>query len=965
MAQPPFQQQPPYGSYPPHQDYEHPTMNPTEPHELGMENLQIANQQPAARKKKKDRHAYHVVEPQGSSQAFNGMPQGGVPPSAYLNADPSAMPSPGGQFMNTPITPQMSQFPAPVNAPFNPANSVTPVEFAARNGSVDSGFSGNVQTSAQGRVNPDEIPSVPRSRDAIAQYYLKNVYPTFEHHLPPPAAVSFVAFDQGNSSPKFTRLSLNNIPSTADALQSTALPLGLLLQPLAALQPGELEIPVLDFGDSGPPRCHRCRAYINPFMVFRAGGNKFVCNMCNYANDVPPEYFCATTPQGARVDRDQRPELTRGTVEFLVPKEYWSKQPVGLRWLFLIDVGQEAFNKGFLEAFCEGILAALYGGDDATEEDKSPKRRIPEGSKVGFVTYDKDIHFYNVHPNLDQAQMLIMPDIEDPFVPLGEGLFVDPYEAKSNITALLGQLPTLFSQIKNSEPALLPTINAAFAALEKTGGKIVCSLSALPTWGPGRLFLRDDGKQHGGEVDKKLFTTEHPGWRKAADKMVAAGVGIALFLAAPGGGYLDIATVGHVAAATGGETFYYPNFVSPRDTEKLSNEIVRTVTRETGYQALLKVRCSNGLQVSAYHGNFVQHTFGADVEFGVIDSDKALGVLFSYDGKLDAKLDAHFQSALLYTTASGERRVRCSNVIASVSDQPKECMNFVDQDAVYALIAKEAASKMMTNSLKEIRGALSEKNVDILAGYRKNFSGSHPPGQLVLPEHLKEFSMYILGLVKSRAFKGGHEPSDRRVHDMRMIKNMGALELSLYLYPRMIPIHNLNPEDGFANEDGHLQMPPSVRASFSRVEEGGVYLVDNGQNCYLWLHAQTSPNLLVDLFGDDKGDLKALDPYLSSIPILQTHLNAQVRNIIEYLKTMRGSKALTIQLARQGLDGAEYEFARLLVEDRNNEAQSYVDWLVHLHRHVQLELTGQRKKDDGGDNSSITSNFAGLRPPYW
>jgi protein transport protein SEC24 len=397
--------------------------------------------------------------------------------------------------------------------------------------------------------------------------------------------------------------------------------------------------------------------------------------------------------------------------------------------------------------------------------------------------------------------------------------------------------------------------------------------------------------------------------------------------------------LGHVAAATGGETFYYPNFVSPRDTEKLSSEIVRTVTRETGYQALLKVRCSNGLQVAAYHGNFIQHTFGADVEFGVIDSDKALGVLFSYDGKLDAKLDAHFQSALLYTTASGERRVRCSNVIASVSDQPKECMNFVDQDAVYALIAKEAASKMMTNTLKEIRGALSEKNVDILAGYRKNFSGSHPPGQLVLPEHLKEFSMYILGLVKSRAFKGGHEPSDRRVHDMRMIKSMGALELSLYLYPRMIPIHNLNPEDGFANEDGHLQMPPSVRASFSRVEEGGVYLVDNGQNCYLWLHAQTSPNLLIDLFGDDKDDLKALDPYFSSLPVLQTHLNAQVRNIIEYLKTMRGSKALTLQLARQGLDGAEYEFARLLVEDRNNEAQSYVDWLVHLHRHVQLEVS--------------------------
>jgi protein transport protein SEC24 len=189
-------------------------------------------------------------------------------------------------------------------------------------------------------------------------------------------------------------------------------------------------------------------------------------------------------------------------------------------------------------------MAALYGGDEEPAENGEIKRKIPPGSKVGFVTFDKDIHFYNMNPALDQAQMMIMPDIEDPFVPLGEGLFVDPYEAKSNITSLLSHLPTLFSQIKNPEPALLPTLHAALAALEKTGGKIICSLSALPTWGPGRLFLRDDGKQHGGDAEKKLLDTEHPGWRKAAEKMVTAGIGVDFFLAAPGGGYLDIATIG-------------------------------------------------------------------------------------------------------------------------------------------------------------------------------------------------------------------------------------------------------------------------------------------------------------------------------------------------------------------------------------------------------------------------------------
>lgn len=45
------------------------------------------------------------------------------------------------------------------------------------------------------------------------------------------------------------------------------------------------------------------------------------------------------------------------------------------------------------------------------------------------------------------------------------------------------------------------------------------------------------------------------------------------------------------------------------------------------------------------------------------------------------------------------------------------------------------------------------------------------------------------------------------------------------------------------------------------------------------------------------------------------------------------------------------------MEDRNNEAQSYVDWLVHLHRGIQLELGGHKLKDDSG--------FTGLRPAYW
>jgi protein transport protein SEC24 len=880
---------------------------------------------PARSHRRKERHAYHdISQPPGSSQGM---------------ASTSSQFPQGGQMNTGPGVPAMGQQATPGSRPGS-----------SQINSGDRLRSGEEAVATQGRVDPEQIPGVPRSRDVAAQYYLNNVYPTMEKHTPPVAAVPFVAHDQGNSSPKFARLTINNVPSTAESLNSTALPLGLVLQPLAPLQEGEQPIPVLDFGEAGPPRCRRCRTYINPFMMFRSGGNKLVCNMCNFPNDVPPEYFAPTDPSGIRVDRMQRPELMMGTVEYLVPKEYWVKEPVGLRWLFLIDVTQEAVNRNFISAVCEGIMDALYGSqDDPTNgvedgEDATVGRKLPAESKIGIITFDKEVHFYNLSSRLEQAQMMVMTDLEDPFVPLSEGLFVDPYESKDVISSLLHQLPTLFSNIKNPEPALLPTLNAALAALSATGGKIVCSLSTLPTWGPGRLILRDDGKGRDTDAEKRLFTTEHPGFKKTASTMVSSGIGVDFFLAAAGGGYMDIATIGHISAMTGGEVFFYPNFLAARDTLKFTTELKHAITRETGYQALMKVRCSNGLQVSSYHGAFLQNAFGADLEIGTIDADKALGVIFSYDGKLDLKLDAHFQAALLYTTASGQRRVRCINLVAGVSEVATETMRTVDQDAVVNIIAKEASSKMAEKSLKDIRAGITEKTIDILAGYRKNFSGSHPPGQLVLPENLKEFAMYMLSLIKSRAFKGepeqtpsllaqinrvrrlsisgGVEPTDRRVHSARFMQSCGTTELALYLYPRIYPLHNLTAEDCFPNpETGQLVLPPTLRASYARVEEGGVYIIDNGQIILIWLHAQVSPNLLEDLFGPDTTCLSSLSPTLCELPVLETHLNAQVRNLLQYLSTVRGSKAATIQLARQGLDGSEFEFARMLVEDRNNEAQ--------------------------------------------
>lgn len=56
--------------------------------------------------------------------------------------------------------------------------------------------------------------------------------------------------------------------------------------------------------------------------------------------------------------------------------------------------------------------------------------------------------------------------------------------------------------------------------------------------------MREDPKIHGTDAERKLFTTENQSWKKTASKLAEAGVGTNFFIAAPGGAYVDVATIG-------------------------------------------------------------------------------------------------------------------------------------------------------------------------------------------------------------------------------------------------------------------------------------------------------------------------------------------------------------------------------------------------------------------------------------
>ena len=88
---------------------------------------------------------------------------------------------------------------------------------------------------------------------------------------------------------------------------------------------------------------------------------------------------------------------------------------------------------------------------------------------------------------------------------------------------------------------------------------------------------------------------------------------------------MDIASLSDLTTATGGSLYQYTPFNPALDHDQVLNDLKWNVLRPQGMEAVMRVRCSQGLEVDSYLGAFYRQPANpTDVYLPAIDCDKAI-----------------------------------------------------------------------------------------------------------------------------------------------------------------------------------------------------------------------------------------------------------------------------------------------------------------------------------------------------
>ncbi|XP_063059976.1 protein transport protein Sec24A [Engraulis encrasicolus] len=737
-----------------------------------------------------------------------------------------------------------------------------------------------------------------------------------ERNLLPPTAITPPTpplpqdIQKLNCHPDVFRSTLTSIPQTQALLNKAKLPLGLLLHPFKDLS----QLPVVT--SSTIVRCRSCRTYINPFVNF-LDQRRWKCNLCYRVNDVPEEFMYNPVSRSYG-EPHKRPEVQNATIEFIAPSEYMLRPPQPAAYLFVLDVSHNAVQTGYIDVVCQSLLENLNAlpGDTRT--------------KIGFITFDTTIHFYNLQEGLSQPQMLIVSDLEDVFLPTPDSLLVNLNECKELVQDLLKSLPQMFSKTMETQCALGPALQAAFKLLSPTGGRMSVFQSQLPTLGVGALKSREDPNQRASAKDIQHLSPATDFYKKLALDCSGQQVAVDLFMLSSQ--YCDLASLGCISRYSAGSVYYYPSYHNqhnPAQTERFQKDLKRYLTRKIGFEAVMRIRCTKGLSIHTFHGNFFVRSTDL-LSLPNVNPDAGFAVQMSIEENLTDMQVVSFQAALLYTSSKGERRIRVHTMCLPVVNSLSDIFAGADVQAITGLLASMAVDRSVAASMSDARDAMTNAVIDSLSSYRTAVLTIQQPG-LLTPNCLRLFPLYILALLKQKAFRTGTSTRlDDRVFAMCQLKYQPLAYLMLMIHPALYRVDTLTDEGALNVNDRTIPQPGVLQLSVEKLSREGAFLMDAGTVMYLWVGRNCNPQFLTQVLGVP--NYPAVPQSMTQLPELDTAESTRTRAFVGWLREQRPFYP-TLHVIKDESQ-LKANFMQNMVEDRTESALSYYEFLLHVQQQI-------------------------------
>ena len=740
-----------------------------------------------------------------------------------------------------------------------------------------------------------------------------------------PQDASIKGNPEANATPEYIRSTLNVIPTTNSLLKKSKLPLALVVRPYTSLIDFNAPVPVVE--DTVICRCRRCRCYMNPFVQFLEQQHRWKCNMCGLTNEVPAQ-FDWNPVKNERVDRFSRNEISYGVCEFVAPQEYMVRTPQPPVYVFIIDVSINSVATGLLATVARTIQESL---------DRLPNK--DNRTKVGFIAVDSSLHFFSIPlPSSQQTEpsMMVVSDLDDPFLPLPTSLLVNLTECRESIDNLLSSLGEMFQGNNNSSNALGSALKAGNKLIGNIGGKIICLTASLPNVGVAKLEIREDRKLLGTSKENSLLQPGNSFYKSFAVECNRTQVTIDMFLFSSH--YQDVASLSYLPRYTGGQTYYYPgwNAKSAENSVKFAHEFGEHLSQEIATEAVLRVRASTGLHMNAFYGNFFNRS--SDLcSFSTFPRDQSYVIEVTIEETI-TKPYVCFQAAILHTTCEGERRIRTITVAIPTSASLQDIYASADQLAIAAYYTHKTVQKAIDSGISQAHEFLTSKLVDMLQTYKKDLMttnvGASAPLQFCA--NLRMLPLLFNALLKHVGLKKSSQiSSDIRAAAICLLTTLPIKYLIRYIHPDFYSLHDMAPEVGLPDsETRQLILPPKLNLSGERIVSHGLYLIDDGQTQFLWVGRDAVPQLLQDAFGVSA--MNEVPNGKVELATVDSELNTKIHNIINKSRERIDSITWpTLFIIKEDGDPALRLWASTyLIEDRTDSSVGYAQFLNTLREKI-------------------------------